>query len=399
MNEVTKETLEREIKNILPEIIEYRRWMHAHPCLSEEEGPACEKTALLLASHGIESRRLLEGTALCAEIGGACAGRPAVALRADIDALPICEATGLPFASQNEGVMHACGHDIHAACAAGAAIVLKKLEEHLPGVVKILFQPAEETVGGAQRMIEAGVLDAPNVSHVLGLHVLPSLSAGKASFRYGKMHASSDEFTLIFHGKSCHGASPSDGADAILAAAQFVTSVQQVVSRNIAPVNSAVVTIGAIHGGTKGNIIADRTELQGIMRSLDEETRALLRRRVEEAARGAALCCGAGAEFILRPSYRALINDDAVTRRMESAARSLIGGENTVIKNYPSMGAEDFAYFAAARPSCFYELGCAYPGCEGKHSLHSPDFEADESCIETGILLQAGGALALLENN
>lgn len=393
---ITKEAITIEIEKILPEIIEYRRRMHEYPCLSEEEGPACDMTAEVLAGHGIKCERLLDGTALCAVVGSGSA--PAVAIRADIDALPLSETTGLPFASRAGGVMHACGHDIHAACALGAAIVLKKLEGSFRGSVKVMFQPAEETIGGARRMIEAGVLDSPRVSGVIGLHVLPSLPAGKVSFKYGKMHASSDEFSVIFHGRGCHGASPSEGCDAVLMASQFVVAVQQAVSRNVAPVESAVVTVGSIYGGSKGNIIAESVQVCGIIRTLDEETRMLLRRRVEEIAGGTALCCGGTAEFILRPSYRALINDNPATACVEAAARELLGAKNVVIKNIPSMGAEDFAYFAAARPSCFYELGCGFPGREKMCSLHSPGFEADENCIAAGILLQAGGALALLES-
>ncbi|MEG1823881.1 MAG: M20 family metallopeptidase [Cloacibacillus sp.] len=389
--------LTKLIDKFLPEVISFRRRMHEEPDLSGREQPTCARIAEMLDARGIGYERLLDGTALCARIGRGAAR--AVAIRADIDALPVSEATGLSFASRRPGVMHACGHDIHAACALGAAFALKEMERDLEGGVTILFQPAEETTGGAERMIGAGVLECPRVTHVIGLHVDPSLEAGRASFMYGKMHAASDEFTIVFTGRGCHGAHPDEGCDAIAAAALFVTAVQNVVSRALSPLEPGVVTIGSIHGGTKGNIIADSVEVTGIMRSLDEKTRKLLRRRVEETAVHTAASLGARAGFILRPSYTALINDDETVSLLVSAARGAIGDEKVVIKKKPTMGTEDFAYFAAARPSCFYELGCGFSERDENPPLHSAGFEADEKCIKTGILLQTSGALALLKNN
>ena len=388
--------IQGEIAKVLPEVTAFRRAVHEAPDLSENEGPTCARISAILSAHGITHETMLGGTAICAAVGSHAAGKT-VALRADIDALPLTERTNLPFASRRPGAMHACGHDIHAAVALGAALALKSVESELPGCVKIFFQPAEETTGGAARMIEAGCLESPRVDNVLGLHVDPSLPTGSAAFKYGKMHAASDEFTIVLHGRGCHGAHPEEGCDAIAMAGQLVAALQNIASRNISPVNSAVVTVGKITGGTKGNIIADRVELEGIMRSLDEKTRLLLRRRVEETARGIAAAFGGAAELLLRPSYAALINDDATTDTAARAARETIGAASVTVKTEPTLGTEDFSYFAAARPSCFYELGCATPGRENA-PLHSAEFEANESCIETGIKLQTAAALALLES-
>ncbi|WP_455599965.1 M20 metallopeptidase family protein [Cloacibacillus sp.] len=390
--------IDKRIDGMLPMLTAFRRELHEYPDLSGEEQPICARLAEILGRHGIEYKLMLDGTAAMASVGTAGSGKT-VALRADTDALPLTEETGLPFASKKRGVMHACGHDIHTAAALGAAILLKEMEPELTGMVKIFFQPAEEGTGGAERMIAAGCLDVPHVSHVLGLHVNPAIAAGRAAFKFGKMHAASDEFTLILHGRGCHGAHPEEGCDAVAMAGQFITAIQNIASRGISPLDSAVVTVGKIEGGTKGNIIAGRVEMTGIMRSLSEETRLLLRRRLKETADGVADLFGGRAELILRPSYGALINDDTVTETVAAAARAAIGAENVIIKTEPTMGTEDFAYFAAARPSCFYELGCGFSDRETNFPLHSARFEADERCIRTGVKLQIRGALALLTNN
>ncbi len=390
--------IREKIAKILPEITAFRRALHEYPDLSGEEGPTCTRISEALARYGIGHKLTLDGTAVIAAIAPR-EGAKTVALRADTDALPLTEDTGLPFASQKRGVMHACGHDVHTAVALGAAVVLKEMEAELPGNVKIFFQPAEEGTGGAERMITAGCLEAPYVSRVLGLHVNPSVPAGKAAFKFGKMHAASDEFTLILHGRGCHGAHPEEGCDAVAMAGQLISALQNITSRNLSPLDSAVVTVGKIAGGTKGNIIADRVEMAGIMRSLSEETRLLLRRRVQETADGVARAFGGEAELILRPSYGALINDDAVTEIAVDSARAAIGAENVVIKKEPTLGTEDFSYFTAARPSCFYELGCGFSDRETNFPLHSARFEADERCIMTGVELQVRGALALLTKN
>lgn len=389
--------IRKAIKKHLPRIIKFRRAMHAFPDLSNGERQTCARIAETLSRHGIEYGELLGGTALVASVG--LRDAKTVALRADTDALPLNEETGLPFASKKPGVMHACGHDIHAAAALGAALVLKDIENELPGRVKIFFQPAEEAQGGAERMIAAGCLEEPYVSNVMGLHVDPSLPAGMAAFKFGKMYAASDEFTLIMRGRGCHGAHPDKGCDAILMAAHTVAALQHIASRNISPLEAAVVTIGKVNGGTNGNIIASSVEMTGIIRSLSSETRLFLRRRVKETADGIASAFGGAVELTVRPSYGALINDDYTVGTLADAARAAIGAENVVIKKEPALGTEDFSYFAAARPSCFYELGCGFSDKRTNYPLHSAKFEADERCVETGVALHIAGALALLDKN
>ncbi|MCD8164513.1 MAG: amidohydrolase [Synergistaceae bacterium] len=213
--------IDKRIDGMLPMLTAFRRELHEYPDLSGEEQPNCARLAEILGRHGIEYKLMLDGTAAVASVGTSGSGKT-VALRADTDALPLTDETGLPFASKKRGVMHACGHDIHTAAALGAAILLKEMEPELTGMVKIFFQPAEEGTGGAERMIAAGCLDVPHVSHVLGLHVNHAIAAGRAAFKFGKMHAASDEFTLILHGRGCHGAHTEEGCDAVAMAGQFI---------------------------------------------------------------------------------------------------------------------------------------------------------------------------------
>lgn len=387
--------LKSRLDELFPEMVSFRRTMHEYPDLSEEEGPVCARICERLGRAGIEHAFMLGGTAVCAVVRGRPGGAT-VGIRADLDALPVTEMSGLPFASKKPGVMHACGHDVHASAALGAALLLHSLRAGFDGAVKIFFQPAEETIGGARRMIEAGCLEDPRVDAVIGLHAEPSLPAGRAAFKPGRLYAASDEFTVVMRGEGCHGAHPENGKDAVVMAGQFITGLQSVVSRSLSPSVPGVVTVGKIEGGTKGNIIADRVELTGIMRSFGGAARELLRRRVEEVAAAAAAMYGGRAEFILRPSYPSLINDARITEIAAAAAREAIGSDCVREADEPTLGTEDFSYFAEARPSCFYWLGCGFKDKEN-YPLHSARFEADESCIKTGIELHAACALALLE--
>lgn len=385
-------TLREEVTGILPEAIEMRRYLHSHPELSGREvctrAYICEK----LQSWSIPYRCCASNLGVAADIGQ---GSPCVALRVDIDALPIQEQTGLSFASQVPGVMHACGHDVHTAVLLSVAKLLKQREQNLQGTVRLLFQPLEETTGGAADMIGEGCLEAPQVSAVLGFHVDPTLRPGCAAFFPGAMNAAATDFTLTVRGKGCHGAHPEQGVDAIVAAAQVVTALQSVVSRGIAPTDSGVVTIGTISGGTKENIIADKVTMTGTIRALTPRIQERLKDSVRRIAEQTAAAFGAEADISMDDLCPALINDGALTDKLYALAQELLGQEQAVQLKDPSLGADDFAFFSERVPGCYFYVGARTEGLTGQ-ALHSPVFVPNEMSLETAILLLTAGALACL---
>lgn len=385
-------------KGLEKEIREIRRHLHQYPGLSEHEEESAAYLAEKLEQWGIPYEMVLDGTGIVAVLQGDSEG-PVVGLRADIDALPVQEETGLPYASKIPGVMHACGHDAHAAILMGVAKVLSGMSCRLKGTVKFFFQPAEESVGGAQRMIDAGCLENPHVDYVLGLHVAPEYETGQVGIRYGKMYAASDMIDITVRGKGAHGAQPEAGVDSIMAAAAILNGIQPVISRNVAPTDSAVCSIGKIHGGTVRNQIADCVEMSGIIRTLDPKTRIEVRNRIQATAEGIGQVMGAEVYFHVTESYGPLINDDAVTAAVERNAKELLGGENVFREEVPELGCEDFSYFAAARPACYFHLGCSSPEAapDQRPVLHNSCFQIDEHCMMTGVALQVKNVLALLE--
>jgi len=279
----------------------------------------------------------------------------------------------------------------------GAAMILKEKQEQLNGNVKLLFQPAEETIGGAKPMIEAGVMENPKVDAVLGLHVSSDISTGEIGVKYGQMNASSDTIKIILHGKSSHGAYPQDGVDAIMMAGQVLTALQSIVSRNVDPRNSAVVTIGTIRGGAQSNIIADKVELVGTVRTLDPNTRYLVISRIEKIVTQIADAMGGRAEFIREKGYTALINTDEIVDVVKENAEEILGLDKVHVIKQPSLGVEDFAYFAQEAPGAFYILGCRNEEKGIIHEAHYCLFDIDEDCLVIGAALQAQNVLSLLE--
>ena len=382
-------------ENIDTEAISLRRYLHQNPELSEKEFKTMELICSKLQKLNIPYRKNVAGTGIVGLIEGGFPGKT-VGIRADMDALPIEEMnTDLSYCSHIKGVMHACGHDAHTAVLWGIAAALSRIRHTLHGNIKLIFQPAEETIGGAERMIAEGCLENPHVDYMLGLHVEPDIPAGKIGLKYGKMYAASDMLTLKIYGRSCHGAHPDEGVDAILIAAQIINHVQSFVSRNVSPVDSAVCSFGTIHGGNVRNQIADYVELTGIIRTLDPDTRLFARDRIKTICEQTAQMLGGKAELIIEPSYSPLINTDSVVDLVRETAESLIGSENIVMRKDPSLGVEDFAYFAAARPACFIHLGCGIAG-EEQRVCHSSCFNIDENCIPLGIELQCENVLRLL---
>ena len=310
-----------------------------------------------------------------------------VALRADMDALPMVEPEGCPFRSEHEGMMHACGHDAHVAMALGAAKVLYSLRDQIHGKIKLLFQPAEESVGGAEPMVAAGAMENPHVDRVYGIHVMPNLPVGKIETRMGTLNASTDTVKITVRGKAGHGAYPDLGTDAIVCAAQVITALQTVVSRNVSPLQSAVLTIGVIEGGTAQNIICDEVRMRGTLRTANADLRAMMKDRIAAIAQNIALGMGCEAEVDVVPGYAALVNDVNEASRVKRVAGRLFGEENVVEKAAPSMGGEDFSFFSDCAPGAFFHVGCVSPEWMPAPPLHSRDFRIDENCLTIGTLM------------
>ena len=356
-----------EARQIAPELVALRRAFHMDPELGNHEYHTAARIEEALNGWGIATRRLLD-TAVVGRLDGALPGAT-VALRADMDALPLAEATGADFASGNEGVMHACGHDVHMAAALGAARLLASHRDELMGSVLFLFQPDEEGRGGAQRMIDAGALEG--VDAVFGAHVSPELPLGHVGVRYGKFYAASDTFRIVVHGVSAHGAEREKGIDALGAAAALVSRLIDLPKR--LPGERAVLSVGSFRAGTAENALADRAEFAGIIRTLGPAARSELKRLFRLAVDEVAAAWGATAEVTLRESYPGVVNDNAMTGLVEGAARDLLGRDNVRVIEQPTMTTEDFGYFLMERPGSFYHIGA---GCD--LPLHNTAFLPDE---------------------
>ena len=376
---------------IEPALIEIRRDIHAHPELAFEEVRTAGVVAAELTRLGIPHETGIGVTGVVGLIQG---GRPGKVLiiRADMDALPIHEQTGQPFASTIPGKMHACGHDIHTTTLLGVAEVLRDLAPNLAGTIKLVFQPAEETIGGMTRMLEAGLLEGPKVHMALGFHNYPHMPVGQFAYTRGPGLAAADTFTITVHGKSGHAAHPYAAVDPVIAAAHLVTQLQTVVSREVNPFHPAVVTIGAIHGGVAPNIIPDSVELRGTVRTLHADARdtaeSAIRRLCEGMLTG--MRVPVTVEYIR--GVPALINDDAVLETTIAAVRHQLG--DVVEERGASMGAEDFAELSQLVPSFQLGIGSGSPGRDDR--LHNSGYQPDEACIALGVQALSAAALELL---
>ena len=371
-------------------IVNMRRKLHRIP----ERGFAEFKTqkAVMEALDEIGIPYTTERTWVIGFIEGAFPGET-VALRADMDALPIEEPEGCAFRSEHPGMMHACGHDAHTAMVLGAAKVLYGLRDQLHGKVKLLFQPAEETDGGAEPMVAAGAMENPHVDRVYGLHVMPRLPLGAVETRPGTLNASTDSIRITVHGTAGHGAYPESSVDAIVCMAQVITSLQTVVSRNVSPLQSAVLTLGVIEGGTAQNIICDKVTVRGTLRTANAELRAMMMARIRAIAEGVCTAMGCRAEVEISTGYAALVNNDAEAARVMRVASRLFGAENTLEKREPSMGGEDFSFFSDCAPGAFFHIGCSPVDKKDPPPLHSKDFYLDEDCLTIGTLMHVALAL------
>jgi amidohydrolase len=370
----------------------HRRELHAMPELGFKENETAEY--LLERLDPLAFDRLqpgVAGTGIVADIKGGRPGR-AVLVRADMDGLPITEAGDLPFRSTRRGVMHACGHDVHMAVALEVARALSGNREQLPGMVRFVFQPAEEIAGGAKPMIEAGVLDG--IDRVVGLHVWAGLPTGQVSVRSGAMMASADGFTLKVRGKGGHGAMPDLTVDAVVIASQIVAALQTLVSRETSPRAPVVVTLGSIHGGSAFNIIAGEVVIQGTLRTFDAKLRKHLLERIAELAGGIASAMRGSCEFRLDSAAPPVVNDETIAGLVAEAATDVLGTD-AVMPFEPLMVGEDVAYFLDERPGCFFLLGGAPD--TGPLLHHTAEFRVDERCLLIGYRVMSAAVLRLLE--
>lgn len=387
-----------EAVKIEQELIDLRRELHRHPELSFEERWTSAFVADYLEKLGLAVRRHVGRTGVVAVLRGARPG-PTVALRADMDALPVTEEADVPFPSENPGKMHACGHDTHVACLLGAAKLLTGVRAELAGNVVFLFQPAEEIGAGAEAMLADGAFDDPRPDMVFGLHNHPEIPVGKVAIKAGPLMAASASIVINVRGKGGHGAMPHRDIDPIVAASAIVMNLQTIVSRNVSPLEPAVVTIGQFHAGTAGNIIPETAELTGTIRAFDEGLYNELPKMIERIIGSTAAAFGAEAELKVHQSIPApVVNEERSTAIIEGAvARAL--GQDAVVRPTPSMGGEDFALFQKRVPGCFVWLGVGNPEIGAVHPWHSPHYKVDERALKIGaytLAQAAADALAAL---
>ena len=374
---LTPELILQEAKNLSDYMIAIRRDIHAHPELGREEYRTQALVIRELEAMGIEARPIAD-TGVLGLLRGAKPGKT-IGLRADMDALPIQEDSGLPFASQNAGVMHACGHDAHTATLLGTAKLLAAHKDELSGNVKFFFQPNEEGDGGAQRMVDAGCLENPTVDAVFGGHNSTEKLPGQYGLKFDKCYAASNTFTVTVHGKGCHGAYPGSGLDPIVVASQIVVALQTLTSRRLYATDSAIVTVGSFHAGTAGNIIPETVELKGTIRTLGPEMRENMCRWFTELVEGTAKAMGARAEVDLRESHPGVVNEEAFSNLVYDSMIKLVGKENIRLARIPNMGTEDFGAFMKrdlSVPGCFCSFGFGGENCD--KPAHSPFHRINE---------------------
>jgi amidohydrolase len=378
-----------------PELLRIRRHLHAHPELSFQEFETSQFVKSCLTEYGIPFQAMTE-TGVVGLIQGKNPHKRCIALRADMDALPIAEANDVGYRSQTEGVMHACGHDVHTTCLLGAAKILYNLRAEWEGTVKLIFQPGEEkSPGGASLMIDAGVLENPAPDAILGLHVDPSLPVGMAGFRPEQYMASADEIYMIIRGKGGHAALPHLTVDPIAIAAQIITTLQQIVSRKNNALIPTVLSFGKICGGHTTNVIPDTVELQGTLRTFDETWRKEALQLIRDISGNIAAAFGGTVELTIPSGYPSLYNDETTTLQAESAAKTYLG-ESNVVRLDRRMTAEDFSFYSLKTRACFFRLGTNNNNETFKTPVHHAQFDIHEAALETGAGLMSWIALQML---
>lgn len=383
-------TFLEEANRIKDELITIRRDLHEHPELGFEEKRTSEKIKEFLTKEGIPYVEVAK-TGVCGIIKGEKKdNNRVIALRADMDALPIQDKKVCSYSSKVPGKMHACGHDAHTTILLGVARILNKNKRLFGGCVKLFFEPAEETVGGAPFMIKEGVLENPRVDAIVGLHVTEDLDYGKIRIKSDVVNAASNPYKIKIKGRGGHGAAPHTTIDPIVIVSNVVMALQTIVSREIAPVNPSVITVGSINGGTAQNVIPEEVEITGIIRTLTKEDREYVVRRFKELVTG--ICRGMRGEcdIYIEEGYPCLYNNATMVERVKYVGKELLGVENVVEQKYPSMGVESFAFFAMERTSAFYYLGTGNKAKETDKAAHSNLFDIDEDAIPLGVAMQCG---------
>jgi len=382
--------------NLHEEIRTVRRHIHQNPELSFHEFNTQQFIWNQLDDAGIMDKQKIAETGIVATIQGKNPKKQVVALRGDMDALPILEANDVPYKSLNTGVMHACGHDVHTSCLLGAAKIINLLRDDFEGTVKLIFQPGEEKLpGGASVMIKEGVLKNPEVNQIIGQHVMPLLPVGTVGFRKGLYMASTDEIYMTIRGKGGHGAQPHQNIDPVVVMAQVITALQQVVSRVASPIIPSVLSFGKIIANGATNIIPNEVYLEGTFRTLDEDWRAKAHISIVKIAKGISESLGCECDIEIRKGYPFLMNDPQLTQNAKDNAIAYLGKENVIDLDI-WMAAEDFSYFSQELPACFYRLGTRNEAKNITSHVHTPTFDIDEDALPIGMGLMAWLALAEL---
>lgn len=384
-----KDTIKKLADTYFDELVSIRRHLHTHPELSYEEVETSKYISKKLTEFGIEHQTNIGGHGIVGLIKGKNADKKIIALRADMDALPIEEKNVTNYTSKNIGVMHACGHDVHTTSLLGAAKILNEIKEEFEGTIKLIFQPAEEKLpGGASIMIKDGVLENPKVETILGQHVLPQLETGKVSFRAGIAMASCDEIYITVHGKGGHGAVPHLAIDPILIASHMVIALQSIVSRNANPTMPSVLSIGKFIANGATNIIPENVKLEGTFRTFDEKWRADAKEKIITTCNNIAASFGGTCDVEVEHGYPFLKNDETVTNNAFELSKQYLGNEN--VEEMPArMTAEDFSYYSQIVPACFYRLGTGNIAKGITSPIHTPTFDVDENCLKIGSGLMA----------
>jgi amidohydrolase len=379
-------------QRLTPDLIELRKTLHQHPELAFEEHETAKAVTGFLTKLGIPFRTGIGKTGVVAVLEGSAPGRT-IGIRADMDALPIHEETGLAFASRLPGKMHACGHDVHTVIALGVAATLCEMKDSLKGRIKFIFQPAEETLSGAAAMIADGALEAPKMDAILGYHNWPQVKAGTVGFHPETVMASADAFDLTLKGRMSHGAHPHLGVDALAAGAYFVTQVQTVVSREVAPLSPAVVTIGEFHSGTARNVLAASAVLKGSVRTMAPGLSGTIEAAVRRMLEGIKTGMRVDYELDWKRVAPALRNDKATLARVLAVAQDVLGADKVVEMPEPSMGSEDFAWFAENVPAAHLRIGSKIDGLDT--AIHRANYDCNELAIPIGVRVVARAALDL----
>jgi amidohydrolase len=383
-----KDRIKRLAAEYANEFIAVRHHLHAHPELSYKEFETSQFIQNKLNEFGIENK-VLATTGVVGLIKGKNPGKRIMALRGDMDALPITEENNIEYASQNKGVMHACGHDVHTTCLLGAAKILNETKDEWEGTVKLIFQPGEErNPGGASIMIKEGVLEDPKPQAIFALHVHPGLEVGKLSFRSGMVMASADEIYITIKGKGGHAASPHLTTDTILIASHLIISLQQLVSRNNDPFNPCVLSITSVQGGHTTNVIPSEVKLMGTFRAMNEEWRFKAHDLIKKQSTELVHAMGGEIDINIDVGYPFVLNNEQLTDSARVKAGEYLGNEN-IEETELRMGAEDFAYYSHKIPACFYRLGVGNVQKGITAGVHTPKFNIDESAIEIGMGMMA----------